>query len=142
MRWQSLEQRIRDVASLQFGRKGVKEQVSGVNLDCVIKHSSSEWIIVEISKRKDLEKVRTDINRLTLVRRNLFESKNIMSQCFFVCLYDPTQAMKEAGSAYNIEVISQSEFESRYFDFATYLEARSKVQFGSSVHPITGEPWA
>lgn len=140
MNWKSLEQRIRDVSALQFGKAGVKENINGVDLDCVIKRDEGQWIIVEISKRKDLDKVRTDVNRLTLVRRYLFDKRNIMAQCFFVCLNDPTTSMKEAGSPHHIEVLSQKEFEGRFFDYHEYVSARSLVQFGSSINSMTGEP--
>lgn len=140
MNWQSLEQRIRDVSALQFGRIGVKENINGVDLDCVIKLDEGQWVIVEISKERKLDKVRIDVNRLILVRRHLYDKLNIMSKCFFVCLFNPTAAMIEAGAPHHIDVLSQLEFESQFFDFATYVAARSQIQFGSSVHPITGEP--
>ncbi len=97
------------------------------------------WIIIEISKRRDLEKLRTDIYRLILVRNHLFNNSNIMSKCYFVCLYEPTQAMIETGSPHNVEVISQRHFETRFFDYDTYVRMRSQLQFGSSVHPVTGD---
>ncbi|SMF58703.1 hypothetical protein SAMN06265365_10993 [Tistlia consotensis] len=109
-------------------------------MDCVIKVDADQWIIVEISKRRDLDKVRTDVNRLVLVRRHLYDHKNIMSKCYFVCLYEPTDAMKDAGKPHNIEVLSRESYESKFFDYGLYVSARSKLQFGSSVHPITGKP--
>ena len=140
MNWKSLEQRVRDVAALQYARSSVKETINGVNLDCVIKLDSSSWVVVEVSKRRDLDKVRTDINRLILVKRYLYENKAIMSKCYFVCLYQPTPAMIEAGAPHHIDVISHTEFERSFFDYGTYVTARSRLQFGSSVHPVTGDP--
>ena len=140
MNWKSFEQRIRDVAALQYGKAGVKKNINGVDLDCVIELDGGRWIIVEISTRRNLEKVRTDVNRLVLVRRFLFDNMNVMAQCYFVCLYEPTPAMVQAGEPYHIEVISHEHFEKRFFDYTTYVTMRSKMQFGSSVHPVTGDP--
>lgn len=75
MTWKSLEQRIRAVAALHYGQAGVTENINGVNLDCVIKRDNDQWIIVEVSTRRDLEKVRTDVNRLELVRRSLYDKQ-------------------------------------------------------------------
>ena len=140
MNWRSLEQRIRDVAALQYGKSGGTKNINGVNLDCVIELDDNRWVIVEISKQKNLEKVRADVNRLILVRRYLFDKQNIMAQCYFVCLYEPTSSMINAGQPHHIDVISQKVFENRFFDYNTYVLARSKLQFGSSVHPVTGDP--
>ena len=140
MKWQSLEQRIRDIAALQYGKPGVKKNINGVNLDCVIELDYNRWVIVEISKQRNLEKVRTDVSRMILVRRSLFERDNIMAQCYFVCLYEPTTSMIDAGLPHHVEVISQASFENRFFDYNTYVIARSRLQFGSSVHPVTGAP--
>ena len=140
MHWKSLEQRVRDIAALQYGRAGVRENINGVDLDCVVKLDDGRWVIVETSKRKDLEKVRTDVTRLILVRRYLFEQINIMAKCYFVCLYDPTNSMIETGLPHHIDVISQKKFESQFFDYDTYVKTRSQLQFGSSVHPVTGNP--
>ncbi len=140
MHWKSLEQRVRDIAVLQYGKAGVSENINGVNLDCVIKLDDDRWIIIEVSKRRDLEKVRADVNRLVLVKRHLYENRNIMAKCSFVCLYEPTRSMVQAGSPYHIEVMSQKRFESEFFDYDSYVQARSQLQFGSSVHPVTGSP--
>lgn len=139
MNWKSLESRIRDVAALQYGKSGVKRDINGVNLDCVIELDDGRWVIVEVSKRRDVEKVRTDVNRLILVRRYLFDNMSIMGKFYFVCLYEPTEAMIQAGLPHHIEVISQEKFERQFFNYATYVTARSRLQFGSSVHPITGD---
>ena len=140
MNWRSLEQRIRAIAALQYGKPGTKKNINGVDLDCVIELDHNRWIIVEISKQRKLEKVRTDVMRMVLVRRHLFDKDNILAQCYFVCLYEPTSSMIEAAVPHHIEVISQTSFENRFFDYNTYVTARSRLQFGSSVHPVTGAP--
>ena len=63
-----------------------------------------------------------------------------MAKCFFVCLHQPTPAMVEAGSPHHIEILSHQDFEKNIFDYDSYVLARSRLQFGSSVHPITGDP--
>lgn len=140
MHWKSLEQRIRDVAALVYGKHGVTDRINGVNLDCVVKIDDDQWIMVEVSKARRVDKVRTDVNRLVMVKRHLFEKHAIMSKCYFVCLHPPTQAMIEAGRDHHVNVLSQSNFEKQFFDYSAYVAARSQLQFGSSVHPVTGNP--
>ena len=140
MHWKSLEQRIRDISALVFGKRGEKEEINGVNLDCVVKLDQGQWVIVEISKERTLEKVRTDVLRLVMVRRTLFDNRNIMAKCYFVCLFEPTAAMIKAGTEHHIAILSQHTFEKQFFDYSAYVAARTKRQFGSSVHPLTGSP--
>ena len=140
MQWKSLEQRIRDISALVFGKHGEKDEINGVNLDCVVKLDQGQWIIVEVSKERKLEKVRTDVLRLVMVRRTLFDNRNILAKCYFVCLFEPTTAMIQAGAEHHITVISQLAYEKQFFDYSAYLAARTQRQFGSSVHPLTGSP--
>ena len=84
MKWKSLEEKVRKISEIHFGVDGVSEDINGIKFDCVIKRNPKLWSIIEVTKRKDLEKVRTDINRISLARRYLFEKMNIMTECFFV----------------------------------------------------------
>src|SRR5258707_1279578 len=111
------EDRVRDTASLLWNRPAEKDRIAGVNLDCVLKIEHGRWVIVEVTTEHELDKVRIDINRLSMVRSALFANEQIMSDCHLVLSRTPTQSMVDAGKALHIGVISHAKFEQSFFDF-------------------------
>jgi NACHT domain len=136
----SFEERVRATAALLWNRPAEKDRIAGVNLDCVLKIHSGHWVIVEITTEHTLDKVRGDINRLSMVRLAKFTNDQVVSDCYLVMFRPPTQSMIDAGKELHIRVRSYRRFERSFFDYASYAVERHKLQFGSAVHPLTGEP--
>lgn len=137
--WKEFETRIRDIASFRWNCNAAKETIAGVQCDCVLKLHSDEWIVVEVTTEYSLEKVRTDIAKLTTVRCSLF-TQNIYCRCYFVMEKVPTDSMRAAGKGQNIYVMSAEEFQNEYFEYNSYIYIRKQKQFGSLINIETGEP--
>lgn len=139
MIWKSFEDRVRHISSVKFSCVPQREKIVGVNLDCIMKVNERIWVIIEITTEKKVDKIRIDSNRLIMVRRHLFEKRNIMAQTIIVTNYEPTPAMKEIETE-GVELINIDLFERSVFDYSAYANLRKGIQFGSAVNPFTGEP--
>ena len=138
MRWQSFEQKVRDIASFRWNMPAIAETVAGVRCDCVLK-GSDRWIVVEATKENNLEKVRKDITKLFTIR-NFLLSEGIYCQCYFVMQDKPTDSMRQSGEAQKVKVMSGTEFQNEYFEYDNYVFTRKQKQFGSLVNVETGRP--
>lgn len=139
MTWQNFEDRVRDIASLRWDCNATTETIAGVKCDCVLKPSAEEWILVEITQERNIEKVRADIQKLHTVRFQQF-SQFIVCKCYVVLEQTPTDPMRAAGAQSNIKVMSVEEFQNEYFNYSNYVYVRSQKQFGSLINLVTGEP--
>lgn len=139
MKWQDFENQVRDIASFRWNCNAHTETIAGVKCDCVLKVDIDNWIVVEITKENDLSKVRTDIAKLVTVR-NALTLQQIYCKCYFVMKDGPTDSMRAAGNAQNINVLSADEFQNEYFDYKTYVYNRGRKQFGSLINSETGQP--
>lgn len=139
MAWQKFEKKIREIASLRWNCVAIPEEIAGVKLDCVLKPEEDHWILVEITENNTLDKVRTDITKLSGVRNALFH-EDIYCKCYIVMSKKPTDSMRTNGNAQKVTVMSGEEFQNEYFDYGSYVFSRSKMQFGSLVNVETGKP--
>ena len=139
MTWQNFESKIREIASLRWNCNAAPETIAGVKCDCVLKPSEDQWIIVEATVECSLDKVRTDIAKLWTVKNFLF-SQEIFCRCFVVTKGMPTDSMRSSGDAQKIFVMSEEEFQNKYFDYSSYIHIRKQKQFGSLINIETGEP--
>ncbi|MBX8555045.1 hypothetical protein K5D43_11195 [Pseudomonas cichorii] len=137
-KWKDFENSVRQYAHYIWNRPANTDRIAGVNFDCVVKLSEIELVAIEITKHRNLEKIREDISKIQTIRMTMM-MKNIMIRPFIICDFSPTQGMKDAGKENHIEVISFENFRRMFFDFPTYNSIRSDRQFGSAVDPTTGE---
>ncbi|MDD3597237.1 hypothetical protein [Sulfuricurvum sp.] len=136
--WSQFEKAVREYANYIWDRVAEAEHVAGIDLDCVLKIHPDSWVIIEITQEKTLQKIRKDITNIGSVRHSLL-TKSIHANCFIVCDYEPTDGMRETGSADYIKVVSFTEFQKMFFDFPTYKFSRMRQQFGSAIDPISGQ---
>ncbi|NDY73101.1 hypothetical protein DO021_15570 [Desulfobacter hydrogenophilus] len=136
--WGTLERNVRTIASFKWNRNCIPEQISGVNIDAVVKLEHDYYILVEVTERKSLTKTREDINKLIMAKASLF-TKSIFAKCYCVTLDNPTPAMQNAGKENSIEVMSYKNFVKDFYDFESYNHIRKQRPFGSSYNPYTGE---
>lgn len=136
----NLETHVRGLASLIWDREAGPQRIGGVNIDCVIKISDDNYILIEITEECSLNKVREDVIKLSTARGTLFHTESAYAKCFCVVGSDGiTASMRDAGSEQKIKVTSVAGFDKSFFDFSSYEIARKRSQFGSAVNPITGE---
>ena len=139
MTWQEFEKKVRDIASSRWDCTATTETIAGVKCDCVLKPSEDEWILVEITQERDINKVRQDILKLHAVRFQQY-SNYITCKCYVVMASAPTDAMRAAGTESHIKVMSVEEFQNEYFNYSNYAYIRSQKQFGSLINLVTGLP--
>lgn len=137
MRWQDVEVEVRKIAESVWSVQAEPTRVTGVKCDAILKPRKDYWILIEISKRDDLDKLREDIAKLALIRTSLL-AKGIYCECYFVTSGDHT-SLVESGDELNIEVHDLASFASKFIGSTFYIRERQKSPFGSAVHPDTGE---
>lgn len=137
-RWKTVEEQVRGIASLIFGKPCSPGRIAGVNFDGVVEVSDLETVVIEITEQNDLDKVRQGVTRLTLARQTL-SSEGVLARGYIVLTKTPTQSMIDAANAAKITVTSVSQFAAIFFEFERYRSSRMLASFGSSIDPLTGE---
>lgn len=136
--WKTLEEFVRAIALLRWGVACKPEHIDGVDFDGVVRVSSDEIILIEITKERNLDKVRADLNKIKPTKLR-FATEGLICRGFVVLEGEPTDSMDEAGRASHITVCSAAEFGRTFFDFANYNSLRIKFPFGSAVDSKTGD---
>jgi hypothetical protein len=137
--WKAFETKVKSISNFIWNCDAVSETISGVKCDCVLKYRSDYWIIVEITENNTLEKVRTDIAKIGVIKPYLF-SKNTYCETYLVMSEEPTDTMKISGEGVNVNVISYDSFSKKFLDYNSYVHGRLQKSFGSSVNPFSGAP--
>ena len=139
MTWQKLEEKVREIASLRWDCKAAPETIGTFDCDCVLKPSAEEWILIEVTKERNLPKVRKDATDLALARLGKMQ-QFILCRCYIVLEEEPTNAMRTCGVEHNVKVMSIEEFQNEFFNYSRYVYIRKQRQFGSLINLITGQP--
>ena len=135
--WKGLEDSVLSLAHAKWGIPARPETIKGINHDCVIKYKKDFWIIIEITKEKNLDKLRGDVNRLSLSRQYLF-SKHIYSECYFICEnLSPISSLRTSCQGLNINIASIEEFSTELYDYEMYKNRRIEKNFGSDPNKDT-----
>lgn len=137
--WKQLEDQTRKLASIIWKRPASPERIDGVNFDAVLRISEEEMILIEITEEYSLEKIRGDIAKISAIKIRLI-SEGILAKAYIVLKKEPTPGMVELARAMKISVTSIDNFIKQAFDYASYIELRKDVAFGSAINPTTGEP--
>jgi hypothetical protein len=137
MKWQEVEVEVRRIAESVWATQAAPKTVGGIRCDVILKQKPDYWILLEVSKRSDLNKLRDDISKLASIRLGLMQ-RQIYSECYFITDADPS-SLVETGEAHNVGVLSLSSFASKYIGSREYLNLRQRAPFGSAVDPDTGD---
>jgi len=137
--WKAFESNVKSIANYIWSCDAISETINGVRCDCVLKFKPDYWIIVEISENISLEKVRTDISKVSVIKPYLM-SKEIYCETFLVLNGDPTDSMMTTGEGCKVNVLSYISFSKKFLDYNSYFHGRIQKSFGSSVNPFSGEP--
>ncbi|MCK6592999.1 MAG: hypothetical protein L6Q76_36055, partial [Polyangiaceae bacterium] len=87
--WAALEAKVRKIAAAIWGVPCVAETISGVRIDGICRITPERFVLVEVTERRDLDKVRTDILKLDTCRR-AFAADSIFAECYMVTDEEPT----------------------------------------------------
>ena len=136
--WKNCEDRVKEVATLIWDRPCTAGQAAGVDVDGVVVLRSDAVVYIEMTQRRDLNKVREDVTKLITAKLTA-AGKGVFASTFCVIEGEPTTGMKDAGQAHNVNVLSFDSFQRLFFDFDAYRLARVLSPFGSAVDPLTGQ---
>jgi hypothetical protein len=136
-KWATFEDQVRDIAGHIFGKKCQPKTIAGVNFDGVIEISKDRWVIVETTLNHTLDKVRGDINRLTMARNALWRD-GIYCESFMIMQREPTKAMVEAAETVPATIAKVDSFAALFIEYERYRIARLTYPFGSAVNPQDG----
>lgn len=137
MRWQDVEAAVRELAEAVWAVPCHPETVAGVKVDAVLRIRPDYWVLIEISKRDGLDKLREDLAKFALCKPALMAQK-IYAECYFVTSGDES-SLVASGNAVSVDVFSLKSFASKFVGSKQYLFSRSKLPFGSAVNPDSGE---
>ena len=70
--WKAFEESVKIISSFIWNCNAVNETINGVKCDCVLKKKDDYWIIIEVTENETLDKVRTDIAKLSTIKQHLF----------------------------------------------------------------------
>ncbi|HEY6871783.1 MAG TPA: NACHT domain-containing protein [Geobacteraceae bacterium] len=138
MKWQTLEESVRDLAALKWSRPCVKETITGVEIDGVIRIDDDNAILIQITKNETLGKFRKDILDIELIRRHLFDKNYVSSKSYIITEEPVSSLMQQTCTNKKVQTMTFNEFRNEFFDYSSYYFERSKRPFGSAVEPDTG----
>ena len=139
MSWKNLEDTVRSIASYIWDSPATSKTIDEVQIDCVVELREDYLCLVEVTQNNSLDKVRTDIAKLTSLNFSLM-GKGIYSEKYIVLSDTPTNSMRKLGSESKITVLSLEEFEKKWFDYKNYIYVRSQQSFGSVINLENGTP--
>ena len=125
MDWKNLEESVRNIASRIWDLPAISKTINGVQIDCFVEQREDYWCLVEVSKNNTLEKVRTDISKLSALGYSLM-GDGIYTEKYIVLSDKPTDSMRDTGAKSKITVLSVEEFEKKWFDYKNYVFRRAK----------------
>lgn len=136
--WQSLEDTVRSIASIKWRVPATARHLGGVNFDAVVEASPEELILIEVTKRDDLSKIRDDIVKINALRLQRL-SKGVLVRGYILVDDHPTTSMVETGTLNKVKVMSVGDFFNEFFQYDAYIRLRKLQPFGSALNPITGQ---
>jgi len=137
--WRTLEGTVRSIASIKWKVPATAMHLAGIDFDAVLEPSSDERILIEVSVRDDLQKVREDIIKINAYRMQCL-ADGVMVRGYIIFADEPTHSMVETGTFNKVKVQSASTFFNDFFQYDAYITLRRRQPFGSALNPFTGEP--
>lgn len=134
--WKTLEDCVRSIASIKWKAQAIAKHLAGVNFDAVLEPTPEELIVIEITTRDDLNKIREDIVKINALRLQRL-ADGILVRAFIIVDDQPTTSMVETGASNKVRVLSVDGFFNEFFQYDAYIRLRAQQPFGSAVNPIT-----
>lgn len=137
-RWRKFEDQVRGIAGDIYGKPCEPKNLVGSDVDGYIEIDRHNVVLIEATINHTVDKVRTDIVKLTNVRNALF-LKGVFAKCLVVTAEHPTNGMIKGGEDNNIDVLSVNQLASQFLEYDRYRLSRLQYPFGSAVNPESGE---
>jgi len=135
--WEDVEQEVRAIAETVWSSPCNSEIVAGVQCDGVIHVRKDYLILIEISVRNDLKKLRDDVTKLGLMKTSLM-AQGTYAETYFVTAQDKHPSLRTSADALGVEFHTLESFASQFLASNQYIHERAATAFGSAVVPQTG----
>lgn len=136
--WKSLEDRVREIASLKWKTEATPQHIGGVDFDAVLSPSEDELILIEITEQHSLTKIREDCAKIAAIKMQKL-SESTLCRGYIILSKSPTNSMIETGNTNKIKILTVESFFNLFFDYNSYFSLRKAQPFGSAFNPFTGE---
>lgn len=137
MNWQDFEDKVRRIAASKWNAPAKAEEIAGVRCDAVLRLSSDEIIVIEITQEKSLSKLRIDLAKLASIRTSLIPD-GVVVRSFFISAHE-VSSLRTTGKAQKVEVLSVKDFREKFVGKESYEHERTGVEFGSALDPDTNQ---
>lgn len=137
MTWDDVEQQVRAIAETVWSRPCRSETVAGVQCDGVIRVRDDYFVLIEISVRGDLQKLRSDVTKLSMMKAGLM-AQGKYAETYFVTSQDKHPSLPTSSEAAGVEFHTVESFASKFLASNQYIHERAAMSFGSAVMPQTG----
>lgn len=97
MGWKNLEDTVRNIASYIWDVPAISKTIDEVQIDCVVELRNDYLCLIEVSQNNTLDKVRTDIAKLSALNFSLM-GKGIYSEKYIVLSETPTNSMRKLNN--------------------------------------------
>lgn len=139
MNWKTLEEKVRTLASLKWGRPATAAMINNVHFDCVLEVSEKHHIVIEVSKSTTIAKLREDLAKFSSIDNYMWK-RRIFCEFFFISDGALSDEFRGTAKGNDVTAYTLKEFETFIFDYDKYIHYRQGKGFGSAVDPDTGEP--
>lgn len=112
--WKDTEASVRKAAASIWGVDFKSTLVHGRQIDAYASLNEKHSVAIEVTEKKDINRIQGDLNKLIHVRNANFSSGFIQTECVCVTAYEPTLAMQSSGKNINIDIISIEKFQARF----------------------------
>ncbi|HYC77492.1 MAG TPA: ATP-binding cassette domain-containing protein, partial [Planctomycetota bacterium] len=135
------EAHVRNIAKLRWpGFEGGPENIAGTQVDIVLRKKTHSHLI-EVTIEHSMDKVRTDIVKLTHARS--IESRSaFVVECWLVVLRAPTSDQRAVAHSERVELMTHQEFAASELCNEEYAYRRNSYPFGSVSDPVGSAPAA
>ena len=134
MSWDAVEDEIRNIAETIWSSPCKSELVAGVQCDGVVHVRNDYLVLIEISVRDDLMKMREDVAKLTAMKAALM-GQGKYAETYFVTSKNNHPSITATAEAAGIEFHTAETFASKFLASKQYINERSRMPFGSAVVP-------
>src|ERR1700761_3280238 len=108
--WKDLEERVRGVATLIWGKPCLPGHEAGVDIDAITIMAPDRRVYIEITEHDKLNKVRDDVTKLSLAKMAAM-GRGIYTNCYCIIDGKITNSMEEAGKEFSIPVLTVEQFQ-------------------------------
>ncbi|MFK7422608.1 NACHT domain-containing protein [Micrococcus luteus] len=129
--WVDLENRVREIASVNWGVPCEPRNIGGVKCDGICKISDDYYVAIEVSINNSLTKLREDAVKLHGIKKQL-AVEDVYCQTYFVTNASADTSIRQYAEGLKLNYYTVDEFEAELYGGSRYVRSRVEARFGSA----------